>query len=95
MGDEQRVNESDGNMPTCGHNLSLSPIGKCQPLPMVLKLLAVYSKIARLLHSFGHTHLRRHDQHAVLLLNWRTILAGKLFLVGEHLEVSAHQFGTL
>ena len=95
MGANQRVNESDGNMPTCGHNLSLSPIGKCQPLPVVLKLLAAFSQFARLLHLFVHTHLRRHDQHAVLLLKRLTILAGELLLVGEHLEVSAHQFGTL
>jgi hypothetical protein len=70
-----RVNEADGIMPACGHSLPLSPTGKCQPLPVVLKLLLVCSQIARLLHPFGHTHLRRHDQHAVFLLKRLTILA--------------------
>ena len=42
---------------------------------MVSKLLAVFSQFARLLHPFVYTHLRRYDQHAVLLLK-RLILRG-------------------
>ena len=37
-------------MPACGHSLSLSPTGKCQPLPVELKLLLVCLQIASFLH---------------------------------------------